>query len=104
MLFRLFFAYSIVTLEEGKIKHRCVLIWLEVRYAHAMSKPIHRPAKSENLTVGEYVRRAWREVESRRPTKSPSAKLASIREAVKYSFPTGSIEEMNREIELGYQG
>ncbi len=64
---------------------------------------IQRQAKSENLTVGEYVRRALREVESLRPTKSPAAKLASIREAALYSFPTAGVEEMNREIERGYQ-
>jgi hypothetical protein len=65
---------------------------------------INRQAKNENLTVGEYVRRALREVESRRPTKSPAAKLTAIREADKCSFPTADIEEMNREIARGYQG
>ena len=64
---------------------------------------IQQLAKSENLTVGEYVRRALREVESRRPTKESGGKTASIREAVRCSFPAGSIEEMNREIERGYQ-
>ncbi len=64
---------------------------------------IRRQAKNEGLTVGEYVRRALREVESRRPSKNPAAKLVSIREAVKYSFPTACPEEMNREIERGYQ-
>jgi hypothetical protein len=64
---------------------------------------IRRQAKNESLTVGEYVRRALREVESRRPARNPAAKLASIREAVTNSFPTVNIEEMNREIERGYQ-
>jgi hypothetical protein len=64
---------------------------------------IRQQAKSESLTVGEYVRRALREVESRRPARNPAAKLASIREGVQYSFPTANIEEMNREIERGYQ-
>lgn len=64
---------------------------------------IHRQARSEHLTVGEYVRRALREVQSRRPTMSPAAKLAAIREAARCSFPTSDIEEMNREIEQGYQ-
>jgi hypothetical protein len=65
---------------------------------------IQRQAQIEDLTVGEYVRRALREAESQRPTRSPAAKLASIREAVTGAFPTGDIEEMNREIERGYQG
>ena len=64
---------------------------------------IQRQAKSENLTVGEYVRRALRELESRRPTSSPAAKLTCIRDAVMCSFPTAGIEEMNREIERAYR-
>ena len=76
---------------------------LQVLIPDAEMESIHRQAKNENLTVGEYVRRALREVESRRPTKSPAAKLASIREAAKCSFSTANIEEMNREIERGYR-
>ncbi len=64
---------------------------------------IHRQATSEHLTVGEYVRRALREVASLRPTKSAGTKLTAIREAVRCSFPASDIEEMNREIERGYQ-
>ena len=64
---------------------------------------IQRQAESEQLSVGEYVRRALREVESHRPTRNPAAKLAAIREGAKCSFPSGDIEEMNREIERGYQ-
>jgi hypothetical protein len=64
---------------------------------------IQRQAKSENLSVGEYVRGALREVEARRQTRSSAAKLASIREASKHSFPTSDIEEVNREIERGYR-
>ena len=64
---------------------------------------LHRQAKSENLTVGEYVRRALREVESRRPTMSAASKLICIRQAARHVFPTGDIAEMNREIERGYR-
>jgi len=63
---------------------------------------LRQNAKDENLTVGEYVRRALREVQSRRPTKPPAEKLAAIQEALKYSFPVADIDEMNREIEQGY--
>ena len=85
-----------------------------VEYTHSMSKrlqvllpdeemdSVRRLAKAENLSVGEYVRRALREDELRRPSRSASAKLASIREATRHSFPTGSVEEMNREIAEGY--
>ena len=66
-------------------------------------KAIRRQARSVKLTVGEYVRRTLRDVDSRRPTKSPAAKLGFIRQAVKHSFPTADIEQMNLEIERGYK-
>jgi hypothetical protein len=64
---------------------------------------LRRQAKSENLSVGESVRRALREAESRRPTKSAAAKVAAIRKAVQHAFPTGDLGQMNREIERGCQ-
>lgn len=64
---------------------------------------IQRQAKSEHLTVGEYVRRTLREAGLRQPGKIPAAKLAAIREAAKATFPTADIDAMNREIERGYQ-
>ena len=63
---------------------------------------IRRQAENECLSVGEYVRRALREAERRRPHHSAAAKLAAIREAVKFSAPTADIDQMNREIEQGY--
>jgi hypothetical protein len=65
---------------------------------------IQRLAKRERLTVGEWVRRALREARSSRPAIDPETKLASVRRAVKYSFPTADIARMLSEIERGYQG
>lgn len=64
---------------------------------------LRRLAEADNLSVGEYVRRALREVENSRPTRTASAKLSAIREAATYNFPSGDIRDMNREIERGYQ-
>ena len=64
---------------------------------------LQRQAKSEHLSVGEYVRRTLREAGLRQPGKNPAAKLAAIREAAKATFPTADIDAMNREIERGYQ-
>ncbi|MBI3473947.1 MAG: ribbon-helix-helix protein, CopG family [Candidatus Solibacter usitatus] len=77
---------------------------LQVLIPDEEMETIRRQAKNERLSVGEYVRRALREVESRRPARNPAAKLTSIREAVRCSFPTADIEQMNREIERGYNG
>lgn len=64
---------------------------------------IRQQAESEQLSVGEYVRRTLREADSHRPAKSPGVKLAIIRKAAKSSFPTANIDQMNREIERGYR-
>ena len=60
-------------------------------------------ATSENVSVGEYVRRVLREMGFRKPSRSAAAKLASIREGAQCGFPTADIEDMNREIERGYR-
>jgi hypothetical protein len=65
---------------------------------------IRRLAKRERLTVGEWVRRALRDVCSSRPAIEPETKLKAVRRAAKYSFPTADIEQMLSEIERGYQG
>lgn len=65
---------------------------------------IQRIARRESLTVGEWVRRALREARMSRPAIAPERKLKSVRNAVKYAFPTAGIEQMLREIERGYEG
>jgi hypothetical protein len=64
---------------------------------------IRRLARREQLTVGEWVRRALREARARRPVHDSKRKLQAIRRAASYSFPTADIEQMLKEIEQGYQ-
>jgi hypothetical protein len=64
---------------------------------------IRRLARSEQLTVGEWVRRTLREARTRKPVIDRETKLKAIREAAQYSFPTADIEQMLREIERGYE-
>jgi hypothetical protein len=96
-------------ISEGR-----TLSWLAC-YTHRMSKrlqvllpdqemsDIQRLAKRERLTVGEWVRRTLRDARARQPVNEPDAKLRAIRRAAEYSFPTGDIDQMLREIERGYQ-
>jgi hypothetical protein len=65
---------------------------------------IQRFARREKVTVGEWVRRVLREARQQKPTSDPEAKLEAIRRSVEFSFPTADIEQMNLEIERGYQG
>lgn len=62
---------------------------------------IRRLARHQNLTVTEWVREALRDARRKRPSKDPATKLAAIREAAKYAFPTSDIDSMLAEIELG---
>jgi hypothetical protein len=64
---------------------------------------IQRLARREQLTVGEWVRRVLREARQQRPLSDPEAKLKAIRRGAEFSFPTADIEQMNAEIEQGYQ-
>ena len=66
-----------------------------LRLADGEMELVRRLAKAEDLSVGEYVRPVLRAVGQRVPTRSVAAKLASIREAVRHSFLTGSIVELN---------
>jgi hypothetical protein len=64
---------------------------------------IRRLARRERLTVGEWVRKALRQARAGRPVAEPSVKLAAIRRAAQFSFPTADIEQKLDEIERGYQ-
>ena len=65
---------------------------------------IQRLAEREHLTVGEWVRRALREVRTSRPEVDAETKLNAVRRAAKYAFPTANLEQMLSEIERGYEG
>lgn len=65
-------------------------------------REVQRSARSSHMTVAAWVRqtlaKAWRQ----EPNGDVERKLAAIREAAKYEFPTGDIETMLAEIERGY--
>ena len=65
---------------------------------------IQRLAKRDRLTVGEWVRRALLEARASRPVTDPETKIAAVRRAATYAFPTADVEQMLREIEHGYKG
>jgi len=64
---------------------------------------IERLARREKLTVGEWTRRVLREARAAKPSSDSETKLKAIRRAAAYSFPTGDIDQMLREIEKGYE-
>ncbi|MCC6487798.1 MAG: ribbon-helix-helix protein, CopG family [Candidatus Hydrogenedentes bacterium] len=75
---------------------------LQVLLPETEMESLRKHAKDQNLTVGEYVRRALRQVQARRPVAPPAQKLAALQQALKFSFPVADIDQINREIEQGY--
>jgi hypothetical protein len=65
-------------------------------------REIQRIARSRRLTIAEWVRQALDLARRQEPGESIGRKLEAVRAAVKHSFPTADIEQMNAEIESGY--
>lgn len=59
-------------------------------------------ARREGVPVSEWVRRALREAQGRRPRGDMEQKLRAVRTAAKASFPTSDVDEMLGDIERGY--
>ena len=59
-------------------------------------------AKRNRTTVAEWVRQALRAARRQEPRGDAERKLKVIREAARYKFPSGDIQQMLAEIEQGY--
>ena len=67
-------------------------------------KEIVAAAKRRGQTVSEWVRSTLRSARRSDGTGTAEKKLAAIRSAVRMNGPTADIDEMLREIEMGYGG
>ena len=65
-------------------------------------REIQRTAKAQHMTVAEWVRQALRVARRRESASDVERKLAIIRRAATFNFPTADIDQMNEEIERGY--
>jgi len=63
---------------------------------------IQRLARRQQITVGEWVRRALRDARVRQPVNDAETKLKAVRRAAGYTFPTADMDQMLEEIERGY--
>lgn len=72
---------------------------LQVVLDQAELREIQRAARRDRLTVSEWVRRCLREARRRQPARDADRKLQAIRAAVRYAYPTASLERMLTEIE-----
>jgi hypothetical protein len=77
---------------------------LQVILSDAELASLKEVAAREGITVSEWVRRSLREASRRQTTGRVDARLAAVRVAADYSFPTADIDVMLDEIERGYTG
>ena len=77
---------------------------LQVLLDETELEEIQRIARSQNMTVAEWVRQAIRAMRRTQPSGDVKRKLEVVRAAAKHSYPTGNIAQMLAEIEKGYGG
>lgn len=75
---------------------------LQVLLQEAEMREIRRIAKSQRMTVAEWVRQILRIARREHPAEDPAKKLSAVRSAVRQNFPTGEIDQILAEIERGY--
>lgn len=66
-------------------------------------REIQRAARSQRMSLAEWVRRALVQARRQQPDTHSSKKLEAIARAVQHEFPTADIEHMLAEIEAGYR-
>jgi hypothetical protein len=65
-------------------------------------REIKRAARSRQMSIAEWVRQALAEAHRRQPVGRVGMKLEVIRAAARLDYPTGDIDRMLAEIEMGY--
>jgi len=66
-------------------------------------REIQRAARSQHMSLAEWVRRALQSARRQEPDGSGSKKLEVIRLAAQHEYPTADIDRMLDEIETGYR-
>lgn len=75
---------------------------LQVLLDEGEFRELRKLARRRGTTVAEWVREALRAARVRESPASVEQKLAVLRAAMAYEFPTADIEQMNAEIARGY--
>lgn len=77
---------------------------LQVVLSDEEYRAMERLAKSRRMTVSSWVREALQAARSLVPGPRPDQKIAAVREAARFSYPTADPAQMLAEIERGYLG
>ncbi len=65
-------------------------------------REIQKMARSRHMSLAEWVRQALDLARRREPLGDTGKKIAVIRAATQYDYPTGDIDKILAEIERGY--
>lgn len=65
-------------------------------------REVARAARARHVSIAQWVREALRAARHREPAYEADKKLAAVRAAARFEFPSGSLEEMLAQIEVGY--
>lgn len=76
---------------------------MQVLIDDAEYKRIQRVARRNGMTLAEWVRQALRTAFRDEPLGDRDKKLAAVRAATAFDFPTGDIDQMLDEISRGYE-
>jgi hypothetical protein len=75
---------------------------LQVLFDDEELRELQRIARRHRMTTAEWVRRSLRDARDADGGANTAQKLATIRNASGYAFPTGDIDAVLGEIERGY--
>ena len=65
------------------------------------AESFRRSARRQGQTLSEWARAALREAQRRQDSLTPEQKLEALDRALQHNHPTGDIEELLKEIEIG---
>lgn len=76
---------------------------LQVLLPDEETRELRLQAERARMSVGQWVRRAWRAAQRQRPATDAETKREVLRRAARRRFPAGDMNEMPGEIEKGYR-
>jgi hypothetical protein len=75
---------------------------LQVLFEDAEMEELREVASRRRMPVSEWVRNALRDARRREPQRDLGSQIRAVRAAAEYQFPTGDIDQVLAQIELGY--
>lgn len=75
---------------------------LQVLFDDREYEALQAVARTQHMTMAEWVRQTLRSARREQPLEMVRSKLDAIEEAMTHEFPTGDIEQLLEQTEQGY--